>query len=60
MQKNTIESPCIGICELGLDNICSGCFRTLEEIGGWGYASEKEQRQIVLNCEQRKQSNQND
>jgi uncharacterized protein len=30
-----IESPCIGTCTLGPDDLCMGCFRTSEEIAGW-------------------------
>lgn len=30
-----VLSPCIGLCELGQDGLCLGCFRTSQEIAGW-------------------------
>lgn len=30
-----VLSPCIGICQLGDDGLCIGCFRTEHEIGAW-------------------------
>ncbi len=33
-RMTTVESPCIGICELK-DNICIGCNRTVEQITNW-------------------------
>lgn len=30
-----VLSPCIGICQLGDDGLCIGCFRTASEIGAW-------------------------
>ena len=48
-----VKSPCINICELGSDNICTGCFRSLEEIGAWSYAGHEERSQIISNANQR-------
>jgi hypothetical protein len=30
-----VLSPCVGVCELGSDGLCSGCHRTTAEIAGW-------------------------
>ena len=30
-----ILSPCIGICELGEHGLCTGCWRTGDEIAAW-------------------------
>jgi len=30
-----IESPCIGTCTLGPDDLCIGCFRSADEIASW-------------------------
>jgi len=35
MNSLSPKSPCVGICSLGSDGWCIGCFRTLEEITGW-------------------------
>ena len=42
-----IESPCIGTCTLGPDDLCIGCFRSAEEIGGWLTLS-AQQRQAIM------------
>ena len=47
--EESVESPCINVCELGEDNICCGCFRSLDEIASWGYASNQE-RKIIAAC----------
>ncbi len=33
--RSTTESPCIKVCHLGVDNVCIGCRRSLDEIGRW-------------------------
>ena len=30
-----VESPCIGVCTVGENSMCMGCFRTLDEIANW-------------------------
>jgi uncharacterized protein len=43
-----IESPCIAICKLRKgDDICRGCYRTLEEIGNWSRMTPVERRKIM-------------
>ncbi|HEY4275009.1 MAG TPA: DUF1289 domain-containing protein [Rhizomicrobium sp.] len=43
-----MDSPCVKICtyEPGA-GVCSGCGRTLAEIGGWMSMSEAERRRIM-------------
>ena len=53
MAEEAVKSPCINICEPGSDNICKGCFRTLEEIASWRYASMQERSEIVSKAKQR-------
>lgn len=40
----SVKSPCIGVCEIAAagpaKGLCHGCLRSLEEIAGWGSASE--------------------
>ena len=37
----TPPSPCIGVCQLASDGgTCTGCGRTLDEIGAWSSASD--------------------
>lgn len=50
-----IPSPCVGICTMDAEtNLCSGCFRTLEEIGAWGSASNQQRYEIVQDLKQRR------
>ncbi len=42
-----VPSPCVRMCTLGDDDICVGCFRSLEEIKQWTQLSNVEKRQVV-------------
>jgi len=46
-------TPCIRICKLE-GNICTGCFRTIEEIANWLKYSDKEKQLIINLLEERK------
>ena len=42
-----IRSPCISVCRIEeATGYCAGCFRTLEEIAGWGMMSD-DRRSLV-------------
>lgn len=42
-----VPSPCLSICRMDATReLCEGCFRTLEEIAGWGMASEHAKRAV--------------
>ena len=40
--RRSILSPCIGVCTLDADGLCTGCFRTMSEIAGWSRMSDDE------------------
>jgi predicted Fe-S protein YdhL (DUF1289 family) len=43
-----MESPCVKICALDPESgLCSGCGRSLEEIGAWLSLSDEERRRIM-------------
>jgi predicted Fe-S protein YdhL (DUF1289 family) len=46
--EQPVKSPCISICALDNEGVCSGCFRTGDEIRSWG-AYTNTQRLGVLN-----------
>jgi len=52
--ENTIESPCIRNCCLNNEDICLGCFRSLDEITGWSYYSNAEKQAILDSAVERK------
>ncbi len=42
-----ILTPCIGICSLGADGLCEGCFRTGTEIAAWSQIGDAERLRIM-------------
>ena len=42
-----VPSPCISVCRMdAVTGWCEGCFRTLDEIAGWGMASDVHKRAV--------------
>lgn len=48
------RSPCIGICQIDDHGTCSGCYRTLDEIGRWSIASNTEKHAILAKLRERR------
>ncbi len=47
-KRNEVESPCVSICLVHpTEKLCTGCFRTIEEISRWSKMS-REQRQEII------------
>jgi predicted Fe-S protein YdhL (DUF1289 family) len=42
-----IDSPCNKICTLNAENVCVGCGRSRDEIGGWTQFSVGEKRRVL-------------
>ena len=54
-QRQEIESPCVKICLLHpTAGICTGCFRTRDEIGTWSRITPEERREIMATLDDRK------
>ena len=52
-----VPSPCIRVCVLDEGGrICTGCFRTLEEIASWGTLDAAAKRRILAELPARKDS----
>lgn len=49
-----IESPCTGICQLADNDVCKGCFRTIDEIMTWPGADGVRRLQILQLSSERK------
>ena len=50
----TIDSPCIGACFYNHDGgFCTGCGRTLEDIGGWSRLDENKKKEIIKKSKKR-------
>lgn len=51
---DAIDSPCIRNCCLDDQDICLGCYRSLEEIKAWSRATDEARGKILLLAEKRK------
>ncbi|MEO1946789.1 MAG: DUF1289 domain-containing protein [Methylophilaceae bacterium] len=53
-QGDEVQSPCIGLCVVDeKNNLCQGCFRTLDEIRGWWDLDNAKKKTIVEEASQR-------
>ena len=47
-KRNEVDSPCVNICIIHpRANICTGCFRSIDEISSWSNMSELERKEII-------------
>ena len=47
-KRAEIESPCVNICVVHPDaRICTGCYRSIEEIGAWSRLSPEARRAVM-------------
>lgn len=53
-RASSVVSPCLRNCCLDDNDICLGCFRSLEEITAWGGATDDRRRFILDRAVQRK------
>lgn len=52
--QDEIDSPCIGVCSIDeATGFCQGCYRTVEEIKAWWNMPVDEQKQLLVELEQR-------
>lgn len=55
MLDSPVPSPCINVCVIDeCTGFCAGCFRTLDEIAGWGDLSETDKRAILIRVDARR------
>lgn len=57
MTSTRIESPCISLCALDDDDICLGCFRSVDEITRWSQADDSERKAILEASGERSRKN---
>jgi predicted Fe-S protein YdhL (DUF1289 family) len=53
VSESAPKSPCISICALDGNDICSGCFRSAREITDWTMADATGKREIIAKARQR-------
>ena len=53
--RDEIESPCVKICVVHPESrLCTGCLRTIDEIGAWSKMSPEERRDVMAELPERK------
>lgn len=46
--RNEVESPCIKICVIHAESrLCTGCLRSIDEIGAWSRMTPVERRDVM-------------
>ncbi|WLH45187.1 DUF1289 domain-containing protein [Pseudomonas beijingensis] len=51
--ERPVPSPCVNICALDDDDICTGCQRTVAEITRWSRMDNVERRGVLALCHER-------
>ncbi|MDR9755135.1 DUF1289 domain-containing protein [Pseudomonas sp. SZMC_28357] len=54
--ERPVKSPCVSICALDEQDICTGCQRTVSEITRWSRMDNDERRQVLGLCHERAKS----
>ena len=54
-KRSEMESPCIKICVIQPESrLCTGCLRTIDEIGGWSQMTAAQRSAIMAELPNRK------
>ncbi|MDG1474125.1 MAG: DUF1289 domain-containing protein [Porticoccaceae bacterium] len=48
-------SPCVAICRLNEDDMCTGCYRMSNEITDWRFLPMEKKRQVLSLCDKRRE-----
>ncbi len=48
-----VRSPCVSICALNWDDICTGCHRSADEITRWTRMDNEERRDVLRRVAER-------
>ncbi len=51
----SVPSPCVRLCTLGDDDICVGCYRSIEEIMQWTRLDNSQKLEVLERCDRRRQ-----
>lgn len=53
-RRDEIESPCVKLCSVHPETrTCIGCFRTIDEIGGWSAMTPQHRREVMADLPNR-------
>lgn len=51
--EKPIISPCVSVCALNDEDICTGCYRTGSEISQWGTLDNTVRKAVIQQCRER-------
>ena len=51
--KRTVRSPCVNICALDEQDVCTGCQRSVAEIAAWSRLDDNERLAVLQRCTER-------
>ncbi|WP_102403374.1 DUF1289 domain-containing protein [Vibrio sp. 10N.261.55.A7] len=54
VESRDIKSPCIRHCCLNENDLCLGCYRSLEEILNWHSLTAAQKEHVITLCNERK------
>lgn len=47
-KRDTVKSPCVNICVIEeTSGLCTGCLRSLDEIGAWGMMDDDARAEVM-------------
>ena len=52
-----VKSPCISVCVLDDEDVCTGCHRTAKEITFWSRMTDEQKRQVLAEARERSRAN---
>lgn len=55
-EERPLKSPCVSICALDEQDICTGCQRSADEITRWGRMDNDERRAVLQRCAERERT----
>ena len=53
VKERPVASPCVSICALDEQDLCTGCQRNVDEITRWSRMDNAERRQVLALCHTR-------
>jgi predicted Fe-S protein YdhL (DUF1289 family) len=56
MKESEPGSPCISVCVLDANDVCTGCYRTADEITEWFMATAGQKREILRRARERREA----
>ena len=51
--EKPINSPCVSVCVLNQESVCTGCYRSGEEISYWGRYNNDQRREVLARARER-------